>query len=42
MLRQNPEYKKKILMLKEELYDGIKYINGMNGFKIYEQVLGEL
>jgi hypothetical protein len=34
--------REKILELKHKFYNGEKYSNDMNGFKIYEQVLGEI
>jgi len=41
-LRDNPDARGKILQLKNELFDGVKYKDNMNGFKIYEKVLGEI
>lgn len=41
-LESNKEAREKILKLKEELFYGEKYKNDMNGFKIYEQVLGKI
>lgn len=41
-LADNPGAKGEILKLKDELFDGVKYKNNMNGFKIYEKVLGEI
>jgi len=38
-LHDNPQARQQILQLKEKYYDGVKYSNGMNGLKIYEQVL---
>lgn len=41
-LKQNPGARKDILELKYKLYDGEKYKQGMNGFKIYEKILGKI
>ena len=41
-LQQNPEAREQILKIKQNLYDGNTYRNNMNGFKIYEQVLGKI
>jgi hypothetical protein len=41
-LSQKPEARGQILKLKEDLYDGVTYKNSMNGFKIYEKVLGKI
>lgn len=41
-LHANPTAREKILVLKEKYSDGHTYRDGMNGFKIYTQVLGEL
>ncbi len=41
-LRENPNARGKILLLKDKLFDGTKYKDNMNGFKIYESVLGEI
>ena len=41
-LAQKPEARGQILKLKEELYDGVTYKGSMNGFKIYEKVLGNI
>ena len=41
-LKINPEARQQILQLKEKYYDGVKYRDGLNGRKIYEQVLGPL
>ncbi len=40
--KDNPDARGKILQLKDELFDGAKYKDNMNGFKIYEKVLGEI
>ena len=42
MLQQNPEARKQILKMKQNLYNGGTYKDNMNGFKIYEQVLGKI
>lgn len=41
-LAQKPEARGQILKLKEDLYDGVAYKDNMNGFKIYEKVLGKI
>ena len=41
-LEQHPEAKLKILTLKKKYYNGDTYKKGMNGFKIYEKVLGKI
>lgn len=41
-LLQKPELREQILKLKSDLYNGDTYVNNMNGFKIYEQVLGKI
>lgn len=41
-LSKNITVRLEILRLKENLFDGEKYRNGMDGFKIYESVLGQL
>jgi len=41
-LKQDPQARLQILKLKEKYYDGIKYSSGMNGLKIYEEVLGKI
>jgi hypothetical protein len=41
-LKNNPNARLQILQLKDKYYDGVKYRNGMNGIKIYEQVLGKI
>lgn len=41
-LKDNPQARQQILQLKEKYYDGVKYRGGMNGIKIYEQVLGKV
>lgn len=41
-LEKNSEARSKILQLKDGYFDGEKYRDGMNGFKIYESVLGKL
>ncbi len=41
-LKEKPEARQQILQLKDKYFDGIKYRDGMNGIKIYEQVLGKV
>lgn len=41
-LRERPEARQQILKLKAQYFDGVKYHDGMNGIKIYEQVLGKV
>ena len=42
ILIQHPEARLKILTLKQKYYNGNTYVEGMNGFKIYETVLGKI
>jgi len=41
-LKENPSATQKILELKHKLYNGVTYREGMNGFKIYEKILGKI
>ena len=41
-LKDNPDARGKILQLKNKLFDGVSYKDNMNGFKIYERVLGKI
>lgn len=41
-LKETPSARRQILQLKEKYFDGEKYRNGIDGMKIYEQVLGKV